>query len=71
MPGIRILVVLTLFGTTAMDRIRDVRASRDRGSHTTEQVLWIALSVLLVLGVYGLFKTKIIDKVTGLDLSTP
>lgn len=70
MLGIRILVLFTLLSAAAKDRVRDVRASRDRGSHTTEQVLWIALSVLLVLGVYALFKTKIIDKITSLNLST-
>jgi hypothetical protein len=70
MAGIRLYTLLTLLGATARDRIRQLRAGSDRGNVTTEQVMWIALTVLLVLGVYALFKTKIIDKITSLDLST-
>ena len=59
------LHLLTLY---LAGRVRRLLASRDRGSETTEKVLWIALLVGLVLAVYAIFQTKILAKITGLTL---
>lgn len=64
----RALALLALFHLTLTDRIRRLRDSKDRGSETTEKVLWIAFLVLLVAGVYAIFQTKIITKITGITL---
>lgn len=64
----RALALLTLLHLTLTDRIRRLRDSADRGSETTEKVLWIAFLVLLVAGVYAIFQSKIITKITGITL---
>ncbi|MFC6019991.1 hypothetical protein ACFP2T_27820 [Plantactinospora solaniradicis] len=62
------LALLTLVHLTPTDRIRRLRDSGDRGSETTEKVLWIAFLVLLVAGVYAIFQSKIITKISGITL---
>ncbi|WP_018721953.1 MULTISPECIES: hypothetical protein [Salinispora] len=62
------LALLTLVHLTLTDRIRRLRDSADRGSETTEKVLWIAFLVLLVAAVYAIFQSKIITKITGITL---
>lgn len=64
----RVLALLTVLGLTLSDRMRRLRDSGDRGSETTEKVLWIAFLVLLVAGVYAIFNGKIITKITGITL---
>ncbi|MDG4795011.1 hypothetical protein [Micromonospora sp. WMMD1082] len=63
-----VLARLTLVHLTVAARIRRLRGSGDRGSETSEKVLWIALLVSLVLAVYAIFESKIIGKVTGITL---
>ncbi|MEU1605536.1 hypothetical protein [Micromonospora matsumotoense] len=62
------LALLTLLHLTVTDRIRRLRDSGDRGSETTEKVMWIALLVTLVLAVYGIFRSKILSKIDGISL---
>jgi hypothetical protein len=64
----RLLALLTIIALTVSDRLRDLRDSRDRGSDTTEKVMWIALLVTLVLAVYGAFSSKILSKINGITL---
>ena len=64
----RVLAMFTLFHLTLTDRVRRLRDSSDRGSETTEKVLWIAFLVLLVAGVYAIFQSKIIAKISGINL---
>ena len=64
----RLLAMLTILALTVSDRLRDLRDSRDRGSDTTEKVMWIALLVTLVLAVYGAFSSKILAKINGITL---
>ena len=44
------------------------RLRGDRGSQTTETVLWIALTVALALAAYAILQSKILAKITNLDL---
>ncbi|RNH99721.1 hypothetical protein EEZ25_21920 [Micromonospora aurantiaca] len=64
----RFLTRLTLLHLRAADRIRRLRQGGDRGSETTEKVMWIALLVTLVLTVYGVFRSKILSKINGISL---
>ncbi len=50
-------------------RWRRLAASRERGSETTDKVMWIALTIVLVLGAYAIFQTKILAKLNSLDLN--
>jgi hypothetical protein len=68
MLGSRIYALLTLLGMTIADRTRRLR-HEDRGSETVDKVLWIALTVVIVLAVYAIFRTKILDKINSVDLS--
>ncbi|MDG4803625.1 hypothetical protein [Micromonospora sp. WMMD980] len=63
-----LLTQLTLLRASAANRIRRLRADGDRGSETTEKVMWIALLVTLVLAVYGIFRSKILSKINGISL---
>jgi uncharacterized membrane protein YhaH (DUF805 family) len=60
--------LIALLGHTMSDRVRRLRDSGDRGSETTEKVLWIAFLVLLVAAVYAIFNSKIIAKMSGITL---
>ncbi len=64
----KLMALLTLAHLTLTDRARRLRNSGDRGSETTEKVMWIALLVTLVLAVYAIFQGKIITKITGINL---
>ncbi|ROO52812.1 hypothetical protein EDC02_7756 [Micromonospora sp. Llam0] len=64
----RAFAMLTIVRLTLTDRMREIREDGDRGSETTEKVLWIAFLVLLVAGVYAIFQSKIITKITGITL---
>jgi hypothetical protein len=64
----RLLVMLTIIALTVSSRLRDLRDSRDRGSETTEKVLWIAFIAALVLAVYGVMNSKILGKIRGINL---
>ena len=64
----RLHAALTLLGLTLTDRMRRLRDSGDQGSETTEKVLWISFLVILVAAVYAIFNTKIITKMTGINL---
>ncbi|WP_200905211.1 hypothetical protein [Micromonospora sp. RV43] len=64
----KLMALLTLAHLTLTDRGRRLRDSGDRGSETTEKVMWIALLVTLVLAVYAIFQGKIITKITGINL---
>lgn len=68
MLGLRIYTLLILVGLTIADRTRRLRRE-DRGSETVDKVLWIALTVVIVLAVYAVFRTKILDKINSVDLS--
>ncbi len=50
-------------------RVKRLIDSRERGSETTDKVMWIALTIVLVLGAYAIFQTKILAKLNNLDLS--
>ncbi|MGC4885764.1 hypothetical protein [Micromonospora sp. DT227] len=63
-----LLTQLILLRASVADRIRRLRADGDRGSETTEKVMWIALLVTLVLAVYGIFRSKILSKINGISL---
>ena len=69
MPGHRLSALLTVLGMALVDRSRRLLASDDRGSETVDKVLWIALTVVVVLAVYAIFRTKILDKINSVDLS--
>ena len=64
----RLGTTLTLLRLRLSDRIRQLREEPDRGSETTEKVMWIALLVVLVLAVYAIFQSKIIAKISGITL---
>ena len=64
----RLLALLTVYALTVTGRLRRLTHTRDRGSETTEKVIWIALLVTLVLAVYGIFRSKIIAKISGITL---
>lgn len=64
----RAFAMLTIVRLALTDRMREIREDGDRGSETTEKVLWIAFLVLLVAGVYAIFQSKIITKITGITL---
>lgn len=64
----RLATTITLLRLRLSDRIRHLNRERDRGSETTEKVMWIALLVVLVLAVYAIFQTKIINKITSITL---
>lgn len=40
----------------------------DRGSETTDKILWIGLTVALALAAYAVVQSKILAKITSLDL---
>ncbi|MFG2058550.1 hypothetical protein ACGFI9_31450 [Micromonospora sp. NPDC048930] len=65
---LKLLALLTLGHLTITERARRLRDSGDRGSETTEKVMWIALLVTLVLAVYGIFRSKILEKINGIAL---
>ena len=64
----KLMVLLTVAGLAVTDRMRRLRESRERGSETTEKVMWIALLVALVLAVYAVFNTKILAKINSINL---
>ncbi|MFV2021711.1 hypothetical protein [Micromonospora sp. LOL_023] len=64
----RAFAMLTIVRLALTDRMREICEDGDRGSETTEKVLWIAFLVLLVAGVYAIFQSKIITKITGITL---
>lgn len=64
----RLLALLTVVGLTLSNRMRRLRDSGDRGSETTDKVLWIAAIVVLVAAVYAIFNSKIIAKMNGITL---
>lgn len=64
----RFATTLTLLRLRLSDRIRQLREDADRGSETTEKVMWIALLVVLVLAVYAIFQSKIIAKISSITL---
>ncbi len=43
----------------AVSRLRDLRATGDRGSETTEKVLWISAVIAAVLLVYPILTGKL------------
>ncbi|GIJ08401.1 hypothetical protein ACFFMR_29355 [Micromonospora andamanensis] len=64
----RLAAKLTLVRLSAAHRLRQVYRSGDRGSETSEKVMWIALLVTLVLAVYAIMQSKILDKVSSITL---
>ncbi|GIJ49368.1 hypothetical protein Val02_62540 [Virgisporangium aliadipatigenens] len=68
MPAARLAALLTMLALTVTDRFDRLRSSRDRGSETVDKVLWIALTVVIVLAVYAVFRTKILAKINGVSL---
>lgn len=64
----KLFALVTLAQLVLTDRVRRLRESGDRGSETTEKVMWIALLVTLVLTVYGIFRSKILGKINGISL---
>ncbi len=68
MRASKLLALLTLAHLTLTDRVRRLREGGDRGSETTEKVVWIALLVTLVLTVFGIFRSKILEKINGIAL---
>ena len=64
----KLMVLLTVAGLAVTDRMRRLGESRERGSETTEKVMWIALLVALVLAVYAVFNTKILAKINSINL---
>ncbi|MEU8332203.1 hypothetical protein AB0J14_35340 [Micromonospora arborensis] len=64
----KLFALVTLAQLVLSDRVRRLRESGDRGSETTEKVMWIALLVTLVLTVYGIFRSKILGKINGISL---
>ncbi|MBM0274012.1 hypothetical protein [Micromonospora tarensis] len=64
----KLFALVTLAQLVVTDRVRRLRESGDRGSETTEKVMWIALLVTLVLTVYGIFRSKILGKINGISL---
>ncbi|MEV0006454.1 hypothetical protein AB0H28_29825 [Micromonospora sp. NPDC050980] len=64
----KLFALLTMLHLTMTDRLRRLRDSGERGSETTEKVMWIALLVTLVLAVYGVFRSKILSKINGISL---
>ena len=68
MLGPRLFAVLTVLRLTLTDRAHRLSARDDRGSETVEKVMWIALTVVIVLAVYGIFNGKILDKINSVQL---
>ncbi|PZG09551.1 hypothetical protein C1I95_28860 [Micromonospora craterilacus] len=64
----RLAARLTLIRLAAVHRLRQIHRSGDRGSETSEKVIWIALLVSLVLAVYAIIQSKIIEKVSSITL---
>lgn len=64
----RLPTLLTIAVLTVQDRLRNLRDSHDRGSETTDKVMWIALTVALALAAYAIFNGKILAKLNSISL---
>jgi hypothetical protein len=68
MFGPRLFAALTVLRLNLTDRATRLTPRDDRGSETVDKVLWIALTVVIVLAVYGIFNGKILAKIESVDL---
>ncbi|WP_030442483.1 hypothetical protein [Actinoplanes subtropicus] len=57
----RFMTTLILLHTALAGRLRALRASDERGSETTEKVLWISAVIAVVLLVYPILTGKLSD----------
>jgi hypothetical protein len=68
MDQFRVSAALTIAALKISEKARRVLASGDRGSETIEKVLWTALTVAVILSVYAIFRSKVVAKITGVEL---
>jgi hypothetical protein len=68
MLGPRLFAALTVLRLALTDRAARLAPRDDRGSETVDKVLWIALTVVIVLAVYGIFNGKILAKIESVNL---
>jgi hypothetical protein len=68
MFGPRLFAALTVLRLNLTDRATRLAPRDDRGSETVDKVLWIALTVVIVLAVYGIFNGKILAKIQSVNL---
>ncbi|BFU47706.1 hypothetical protein KRMM14A1004_59430 [Krasilnikovia sp. MM14-A1004] len=57
----RLMTTLILLQTTLAGRLHTLRESDERGSETTEKVLWISAVIAAVLIVYPILTGKLSD----------
>ncbi|WP_130510072.1 hypothetical protein [Krasilnikovia cinnamomea] len=57
----RLMTTLILLRTTLTGRLHTLRESDERGSETTEKVLWISAVIAAVLIVYPILTGKLSD----------
>jgi hypothetical protein len=55
----RAALLLTLLRLSVTDRIRTLRDSDERGSETTEKVMWISAVIAAVLIIYPILTGKL------------
>ncbi len=62
-------VRLTLTTLLLVDRARRLRQQPDVGSETTEKILWVAVMIIVVSVIGGVFKNKLQAFANGLTLN--
>jgi hypothetical protein len=65
----RFTTTLILLQMTVVGRLRALRESDERGSETTEKVLWISAVIAVVLLVYPILTGKLSDWFNALNFS--